>query len=400
MVIPIENVVVLPGVGSLSRLLGIALVLVVIPALLGRGYINLRRQTVAVLLFALYVLWAFAGLLWTIELDSTIGYVFTFIQLLVLVAVVWQVCVTDSDQRAVQQAYVIGATLAVADGFRNFLIGNEAVFQRFSVSNTDPNEYALVLALGIPLAWILFSKGVGWMRILNLLYVPLALSAILLSGSRGGALAALVALLVFPLGLGSLDRFGRRTLVAFLVASLAVVPFVWGEVTAGLSSNLERISSLGAELSTGTLSSRRLIWDEGIAVVTQSPLLGVGGGAFPAAIERSSGLRELAHNTFLSIMVETGAVGLLLFVAILVVTLLPLLRNFGPATMPGVVLLGTLMVGITPLSWEFRKPTWLIIALLLLMSSIQLGRNGGRKSWECSQGGQEGHGLVPMRSKG
>lgn len=379
LVVPIENVIVLPGVGGLSRALGFLLVLVAIPTFLSRGRFVIRRLALAIVLLALYVIWAFAGLLWSIDPASTAVYVFTFVQLLVLVAVIWQVCRGETDVRAIQQAYVIGASLAVADGFRNFFAGREAVFQRFAVSNTDPNEYAVVLALGIPMAWSLFSTGRGWVRVLNLLFVPIALGAIVLSGSRGGAIAAAMALLVFPLGIGSLDKVGRRTLWVFLVAAIVVVPFFWDEVAGAVGTNLERIGSLGDEISTGTLNARTIIWEQGMVAMSRRPLTGVGGGAFPAAIEQGSGMRELAHNTFLSVVVETGAIGLLLFVSILIVVAAPLVRNYGPRTMPGVVLLATLLIGIVPLTWEFRKPTWLILAILLILGSVQVGRVGNSR---------------------
>lgn len=374
LVVPIENVVVLPGVGSLSRLLGIFLVLSAVPAFLGRGHFSIRRHAPAILLLALYVLWAFAGLMWSVEPESTLGYVFTFIQLLILVTVIWQVCSGESDLRWLQQAYVVGGGLAIVDGFRNFLLGKEAVFQRFAVSNTDPNEYALVLALGIPMAWSLFSRGSGWVRFLNLLFVPLALGAIVLSGSRGGAIAAGVALLVFPLGFGALDRYGKRSLLTVLAVSLLAVPFFWDEVSSAVGTNIERIGSLGGEISSGTLNARTVIWDAGIDAMARRPLIGVGGGAFPGAIEKSAGFREPAHNTFLSVLVEMGTVGLLLFVTIIIVIAAPLIRNYGARTMPGVVLLSTLLVGIIPLTWEFRKPMWLVLAMLIVLGNVQVRR--------------------------
>lgn len=373
MVLPIENVLVVPGIGGLGRVAGVLLIIAAIPSFLARGGLVMRHQSVVVLLMALYVLWAFAGLLWSLEPSTTISYITTFAQLLILVIVIWQVCVTDNDRRLVQQAYVIGCMLAVLDGVRNFIAGNEAVFQRFAVSNTDPNDYALILALSIPMAWDLFAHQRAPWRLLNLLFVPLALVAIILSGSRGGAIAAVVGLMAFPIGFASLDRFGKRTLVVILTAVIMAVPFVWSEIVEAVGSNIERISTVGSEITSGTLNERSVIWEAGMEAFTARPLIGVGGGAFPAAIEKSSGLRELAHNTFVSVAVETGVVGLLLFVGIIVVVAVPLVRYLSFRTMPGLILLATLLIGITPLTWEFRKPTWLVIALLLVMTGVQLG---------------------------
>jgi O-antigen ligase len=375
LVLPIENVFVIPGVGSLSRLAGILLILSAVPAFLGRGYFQFRRQPVVVMLLALYVLWALASLMWSVDPASTMSYVFTFVQLLILVVVIWQLCVTDRDRLAVQQAYVIGSAIAVFEGVRNFVLGNEAVYQRFSVSNTDPNDYALILALAIPMAWDLFANQRGFVRVLNLLCIPLVLVGIILTGSRGGSLAAAVALLVVPLGFMALDRFGRRTILALLLAGLLAVPFFWGDIVTTVGSNIERISTLGEELSSGTLNDRAIIWDLGMEAFGERPLTGVGGGAFPAAIEKAAGVRELAHNTFISVAVEMGLVGLLLFGSVMVVLTVPLVRSYSVRTMPGVILLLTLLVGITPLTWEFRKPTWLVIALLLVLGGVQIARH-------------------------
>ncbi len=374
-VLPVENVFVIPGIGSLSRFAGILLIASAVPAFLGRGFVSIRSLPITVFLLALYVLWALASLMWSIEPSTTMGYVFTFVQLLILLVVIWQLCVSDKERFAVQQAYVIGCVVAVGDGVRNFVMGNEAVYQRFAVSNTDPNDYALILALGIPMAWDLFANRRGPMRILNLLYVPLALLALVLSGSRGGALAAAVGLLVFPLGFFALDRFGKRLILAGLTAVVLAVPFFWGSIASTIGSSIERIATVGEEISSGTLNDRAVIWDIGMEAFGATPLTGVGGGAFPAAIEKSSGLRELAHNTFISVAVEMGAVGFLLFVTILVVQLVPLLRSYGPKTMPGLVLLMTWLLGVTPLTWEIRKPTWLVIALLVVLTGTELTRH-------------------------
>jgi len=371
--VPIENVVVLPVVGTLSRLAGLLLVVSAVPTFLTRGSFKVRRQSFAVLLLGVYVIWSFAGLLWTIEPSSTITYVTTFAQLFVFLVVLWQVCVNESGRKAIQQAYVIGCTLAALDGVKNFVLGITAVYLRFAVTNTDPNDFALVLALGIPIAWDLFATGRAWKRVLNLLYIPSALGVIVLSGSRGGTLAALVALLVLPFGFRTLDRFGRRAVVALMVAGTATVFAFSTEITTAVGSNLERISGIGADISSGSLNEREEIWAAGIEAFSERPIFGAGGGAFPAAIEKLSGLNFVAHNTFISVAVETGVVGFMLFIAILVVTLLPHLRAFDARSMPSLILFATLIVGIVPLSWEFRKPLWLVIAMLLLMRGIQVG---------------------------
>lgn len=388
LVLPIENVPLIPSVPSLSSFAGILMALSAIPAFLTRGGISLRKPSAIVLLMTAYVVWAFAGLLWSLDRPATIVYVTTFVQLLVFMLLVSQVCLTVQARRALQQAYILGCFLAVFDAVRNFYLGNEAVYQRFAVSNTDPNDYALALALGIPLAWDLFSSGKGWPRFLNLAYLPVALAAIVLSASRGGAVAAAIGLLAVPIGIARLDRAGKRILVLIAVLTAAAVPFFWEEIESTVGSNLERLSTIGNEISNGTLNERSEIWAIGMSAFANRPLIGVGGGAFPAAIERESGLHELAHNTYVSIAVELGAVGFTIFIAILVVAVAPLVLGLRVRTTPGLLLVLVLLIGILSLTWEFRKATWLVIALATMFSGVQFDRvTEGRSDTEHHSGG-------------
>lgn len=374
LVLPIENVFVVPGLGSLSVVAGVIMVIASAPVFLARGAFSLRRPPAVVLVLALYVAWAATGLLWSLESSSTLVYVTTFAQLLVLVVIIWQVCIIEARRQALLIAYLIGCTLALLDGVRNFLAGNEAVFQRFAVSNTDPNDYALALVIGIPMAWELFARRRGWSRFVFLLYVPVSLAAVVLSASRGGALAAAVALLVFPLGFAWLDKQGKRVLMVFALAAVAAIPFVWTDIEPLVSSNIERLGTLGAELTTGTLNERSSIWAGGMAAFSMRPWVGVGGGAFPAAIEMESGLRHPAHNAFISVAVELGVVGLVLFTAIIILAAFPLLTRLSPRTLPSLIMLAAWLLGVMSLTWEFRKPTWLVIAMLVTLRSVQLER--------------------------
>lgn len=373
-VVPIENVYVMPGVGSLSSVTGLLMLALAVPLFLTRGGFRLRPQTLAVVLLGLYVLWSFAGLAWTVDVSSTLTYAMTFAQLLVVVVIAWQLTVTEARKRALSRAYLIGCTLAVFDGVNNFFQGREAVFQRFAATNTDPNDYALTLVIGIPLAWGLFSHGRQRWRLAYLLYIPVALAAIVLSASRGGALAAGVALLSVPIGLTWLDRGGKRLVGLVALAGIAVIPLVWPAIEPLAQSNFERLSTLSEELATGTLNDRSLIWKATMDVFAQRPVIGVGGGALPVSIEREAGISQLAHNTYLSVAVELGVVGFLLFTLIIIVIALPLVRNLNSHTAPGLLMLVSLLIGMMSLTWEFKKPLWLALTMLLLVEAVAIQR--------------------------
>ena len=73
----------------------------------------------------------------------------------------------------------------------------------------------------------------------------------------------------------------------------------------------------------------------------------------------------VAHNTFFSVMVETGMVGFALFSLFLLSLVLAVRRMQGLKRVVWAMTLLVWGVGVSTLSWETRKPTWLIFALIL-----------------------------------
>jgi O-antigen ligase len=103
----------------------------------------------------------------------------------------------------------------------------------------------------------------------------------------------------------------------------------------------------------------------------QDPVLGTGSGAYPDAVRPFIGVpgrrghEYVAHNAFLSVLVETGTIGfaifgLLLAVLVLWIAMLPL-----PDAALWATTLAVWTAGVMTLTWEHRKPTWLIFALIM-----------------------------------
>jgi O-antigen ligase len=99
--------------------------------------------------------------------------------------------------------------------------------------------------------------------------------------------------------------------------------------------------------------------------------MGYGVGSYKMAITPEVGDDALvAHNSYLSVLVEEGMVGLILYMTMLfsvvsAVRHLPRLeRRFG------LVLLTTLGTAMLPLTWEDQKQVWFITAVMIGMASL------------------------------
>jgi O-antigen ligase len=196
--------------------------------------------------------------------------------------------------------------------------------------------------------------GAARWRYLWLGYLPLALSAITLSGSRGAALAAACAVAAV------LWWMGRQSLPA-LAATVALLAAGTGIGWASTPQSWERLFTVRQQLAGGTLGERLPIWSAGWDLFLQHPLLGVGVAGFQSAVAHGLGYAMVAHNTPLSVAAEAGLVGLVLFYGAPVTIALATRR--APAAERGLALglLATWFIGTASLTWEYRKATWLVM---------------------------------------
>lgn len=226
----------------------------------------------------------------------------------------------------VAAAGVTGAVLAGLSVVQEFALGNAWDFGGFSVVGSgpdlggatarhsgpldDPNVWGRNLVLLLPLGLLLWrTASTALLRAGAALGVLGLLAGIYLSGSRGALVATAVAVAVwFPFGLARPRRALLMLLVGAAVASM--LP--------GLSSRLATLADAGDAASGGgdpSLAGRVTVLEHAVAMATDHPVLGVGAGNFLLA-DREYRLRETtwagplqAHNLYLEIVAETGALG-------------------------------------------------------------------------------------------
>ena len=217
--IPWENSFLVPFVGDVSHLVGIATLGMGVLSLLAARRIRLPGSALIGTLS--FTFWGGLTYFWSLDPELSLGRMWTYWQLTGLVWLIWELAPESYEQVALMQAYVLGSYLAAAMTFYSYLLNQTPYYLRYVASGFDPNDLGLTLALGIPMTGYLAisekKRLAGWVW---RLYFAVGITAILLTASRGAALAASVALLVIPWAYSNLTK-SQRTAVLVLAAITA-----------------------------------------------------------------------------------------------------------------------------------------------------------------------------------
>lgn len=387
---------VLPAFGgplfSVAKILGLLLAGSWIAAAASRreggGGLVSTNPTLAYLLGAL-ILYAALSLTWSELPERGVGalgrYALNAVLLLIVVGTVHR----RREAVGLVTAYVVGAT---ASGLYGVLFASEEAIsdpvRRVSGAVGDANELSAVLVAG-------FALSVG-------LSLVARRSPILRAGAWTGAVVCLVGCFL------TLSRGGFVALAMVLAASIVFggrwrAGAMWIAVLVALSGAfyfaalappqaLERLTAVDG--GTG----RTDIWTVGWRMVQDQPVLGVGVGNFqtasihyllePGRIERDEFIVDrplVAHNTYLHVLAELGAIGLTAFVLIIFLSLRSALRAarmFGSREerdmelLSRAVLIGLIGILVADffISEQFSKQLWLLLgvgpALLAVASGV------------------------------
>ena len=307
-VIPFQNVVEVPGLGTIAKGIGLVAMLFWVLTVLNER--RVRRPTAFHGAVLVYVAWNAVSLVWSIDVPETLERTLTYVQLFGLVYIVWDLCSTRSAVCAAFQAYVLGAYVSVANQLLNYGSGVAEVTNRYTATGFNSNMLALILGLGMPLAWYLVVAPPGerpasrLLRLVNLAYLPAALFAILLTASRAGFFGILP---VFVLVLYSVGRMRFRLAALALGVAAALAALVIALVP---QASFDRLAKTGSVVREGTWNDRLAIWRETGDIIAENPLLGTGAKSHRMAARQT---QKVAHNFALSILSELGVVGFLLF---------------------------------------------------------------------------------------
>ncbi len=359
----------LPGpFGSLSSLLGILLALALLAQHLTVGRGTARIPATAPVWLSFLGL-AGASVFWSVAPGRT-AYSFAVLASLVLLYVLLTLGRIDRvDLTRVEDALVIGGVVAACYGIAQLLFlggfpNPQGGTARFGNDLLGPNNQAAALLLPLVIAVARAAVRSGAMRLAHVVAVVILLSGVVMTGSRGGLIAALVALIAVVL----FSRRGRGMLIGLGAAAGVLLAAVLVFNPAGLGER---------QVTNESSSGRGDIWEVGLSACPTYCLTGSGWGTFPvvykmeqAAVPEARVLRRgvawQAHNIAMQAGIEAGVLGLLLVAVGLGLTMADALRL--PAALrapPVAALFGTFVSSFFLSNLEF-KFFWMVLAYVAL----------------------------------
>ncbi len=406
-VIPWENGVVIHGFGTLSRVVGIPAFGMALLAILECG--TLRTLALPQIIMLFFLVWGGLTYFWSFAPSVTVTSIYTFIQLFTMVWLIWEFAQTRRQQLLLLRAYILGSIVSSVATLIGFFNATGMQSGRYSGLGFNPGDLAFILALAIPISLYLAvqerSKILVWV---DGAATVLAFCAIILTASRGSLVACAPTLLMFPFLFPKL-RWGRNLVILVFVALAGIGSWLFMP-----ESSWSRLSTIGSEISSGTLNERTMIWQIGWQVFGQAPFLGVGAGAYAPTVEHTLGLasnsdsadtgvvvaRLVAHNTFFSVLVEQGVLGFALFFMLLITLVLSAWKLPRVERVFWLCILLTWAIGALDLTWEERKPTWFIFGLLIAVAATKLApeaRSVGKRAPQSQRA--ELYGQAPLSAE-
>lgn len=392
--IPWEDVVNLDSIGTAARSMGLLMAGLWLVAVVLSG--KFRKPAPFHIVAILFILWNMLSILWSKNVGKTEDHLVTIVQLFALTFILWDLCTSRLYLLLAMQMYVLGAYVASGNTLYNYFSGASFYYERFSADGTNPDDLGIVLALGIGIAWYLAvtfkpARFAALLQLVNYAFIPVALAGIALSGTRTALIATVPGLLFGLLSLTRLSIWARIAIFALMLSiGFVLLPYI-------PQASIERLGTTGSELSGGDLNGRLEIWRQGYASFTRHPVLGVGAGMFRSVNTVGKGMGKVAHNSYLSVLVEVGLVGFTLFALMLIIAGVQALRQSRWESRLWLAVLATWSLGAFTLTWENRKQTWLILGLIIVSSAINHQQNEEPES-AASESEVESQPIDPLPS--
>ena len=364
--IPIENTSVVGEFGSISRLFGVlAGGLWVISVVIQQ---KIRKLSIFHIFVFSFFLFHVISIYWTVDYDYTYVRLKTYAQMAIQVWMFWDLFSSEKHLHSAFTAFLIGSFIPIIDSYYNFVNSNQiSQFQigRYSGGGQNAVELGLILSLWIPIAFHLgiiqkSSLSGKIIKLISLLFIPLAIVAIILTGSRTAIFTLVPAVIYILISLKNFKFFNR------IILSFIIIIILLNTYTFIPTETLERLGTASESISSGDFGGRSILWKKSFDIFQNYPIFGIGSGSLGSPNQ----LGGFAHNTFISILAELGIIGFILFLCIIFCTIIKILYQPKKYSFLWFTVFSIWMIGIQSLTWEYTKDTWLLLSLIAISNGI------------------------------
>lgn len=295
---------------------------------------------VFLIVFALFVAWAGAGYSSSYDTAGTVDQTTVLAKVLLITFVTANVIRQPWRLRMFMIFFLACfATYPTRGTLVNYFVVGYTKFGRalwnYIYSNSNDLAALTFFPLALSVAVALTEKK-GWIRTAALVGMAVLPLVILLTQSRGALIALVVTGLMFFVSQSRGKRV--RSLLTAAAVAIMIIPFVpksaWDRFS--LMKNLTSTSTIVEADPEGSAEARYNIWRVATTIIKSHPISGIGLGAYPRAHaafaprvgvpDAALGLRD-THSTYLNVAAETGIPGLLLFLTVLGVVVVPCERT-------------------------------------------------------------------------
>jgi O-antigen ligase len=281
-----------------------------------------------------------------------------------------------------RRQFMLGVRMWLVGGIAVALIGigGSLAYQFTGVENAyavefraqgtlgDANLFAAHLALSFLLA-LFYCRLTGKFHLWLPLVLVVFLAGIILSASRGSTLSFFVCLALLWL---SGSSWQLKIAVLGLGALLGLLLIIFPGIDSRLTSNpfVERLDTATLSLGNEEAADRRRLWESAWQEFSESPVVGIGRGAFRPLDEPDVARPAQVHNTYLSLLCELGLAGFLLQMAFFFRHILELLRwpvaNISVRSARSLLVLSVLAVALCGLtiSIESYRGLWMLFGFV------------------------------------
>ena len=356
--IPWESMFELPGLGTASQLIGMVVLGIWAFSVIQRG--GMYKLTIFHASVAIFFLWNLTSILWSFDQEASFDRGIAHLRLFGMMILIWDLYDSSPLMLHGFLAVVLGSFAPIIGVTINFVQQRAQSWGRYSAGNDNANTTGIIIALAVPFALYLATtpKSSFWHKLIGYIFIPAAIFGIALTATRFALLMIMPALLF---GLGAVVQLKpayRVVIWSLFVIGLFTLPFFIP------SGSLQRLSTAGAEISGGDLNGRTEFWMYGLNMWIHKPLQGIGSNAFPSAVQTILGIPRSIHNSFLAILVETGVIGLILFVLLIVLGFAPLRQLPFWDALFWLSMLLVWALGNMAVVWVHTKATWLMLSFL------------------------------------